>query len=180
MDVCPEMPKFVFTALVNMGLCIRKDKIFAQIFGTSSAHSLPTLSYIFFIIRDSMTIAASFNLPKIVSSYLSSSSTTSDKVSFLPMKSSISLPLSQFFCPLAAQLISTPLHLASLDLYNRPSASVQDRSKLIARLYPASAGARMLRMAPAFGFGGIGNSFLRHRIAKFVKLEEDHSSPVNL
>ena len=53
------------------------------------------------------------------------------------------------------------MHLLGLDYYNRPQQTIQDRYDLIASNYRKTVIARMCRILPAFGFGGIGNKVFR-------------------
>jgi len=62
---------------------------------------------------------------------------------------------------MAVQLVSTPLHLLGLDLYNRPKQSTMSRLAFIGREYTKSTLARLCRIGPAFGIGGVSNKFLR-------------------
>ena len=59
------------------------------------------------------------------------------------------------------QLFSTPLHLFGLDLYNRPNISLTERFSFIRTQYFKTAVARMSRILPAFGIGGIINRYTR-------------------
>jgi hypothetical protein len=59
------------------------------------------------------------------------------------------------------QFFSTPLHLYGLDLYNRPTAQTAERLGFIKGEYGKTVLARIARIGPAFGFGGIGNTYLR-------------------
>ncbi len=69
----------------------------------------------------------------------------------------------QLTTPCAVQLVSTPLHLFGLDLYNRSAADISgaDRMRFIRREYTKTALARIARIFPAYGIGGVTNSFLR-------------------
>jgi hypothetical protein len=67
----------------------------------------------------------------------------------------------QFITPAAVQLVSTPLHLLGLDLYNRPDASGAERSAKVVRDWAKSAVARICRIVPAFGVGGVVNMKVR-------------------
>lgn len=64
--------------------------------------------------------------------------------------------------PAAIQLFSTPLHLLGLDLYNRPRGA--ERAKKVARDWLKSSAARMGRIVPAFGVGGVVNSRVRREL----------------
>lgn len=148
-----SMYKFLATTIANMTIAIYKDKSFARMFGNAASHSLPKMSYIMFAVRDSMTVAASFNAPVYISSLLQNSSWS--------MAEKTSNTISQLFCPAAVQFLSTPFHLCALDLYNRPGVTLGMRSQLIKKEYLKSTLARVGRVGPAFGIGGVGNSYVR-------------------
>jgi len=59
------------------------------------------------------------------------------------------------------QFLTTPMHLLGLDMYNRPTSSWQNRYELIASNYRKTVLARIARILPAFGFGGLGNKRIR-------------------
>ncbi|KAL1914575.1 uncharacterized protein VTP21DRAFT_8200 [Calcarisporiella thermophila] len=147
----PQWPKFVGTTAVNMTLCIAKDRAFTRMFGIVAPRPLPIPSYALFAVRDSLTVAASFNAPSITSKELQTygySRETADVIA-------------QLFCPAIIQFASTPLHLLGLDLYNRPDATSGKRLTLIGREYLKSVFARIGRIGPAFGIGGVGNLYFR-------------------
>jgi hypothetical protein len=60
------------------------------------------------------------------------------------------------------QFISTPMHLLGLDLYNRPTMNTfTHRISFIGKEYTKTAMARIGRIFPAYGIGGIVNQRLR-------------------
>lgn len=148
-----SMYKFLATTVTNMSMCIYKDRAFARMFGVAAGHSLPKLSYLLFALRDSLTIAASFNAPVYISSILQNSSWT--------MSEKTSNTTAQLLCPAVIQVVSTPIHLYALDLYNRPGVKFSMRSQLIKKEYFISTLARIGRVGPAFGIGGVGNFYVR-------------------
>ena len=99
-----------------------------------------------------MTILASFTLPPVVARSV-----------LQPLGFSVSTAdtLAQLLTPVSMQILSTPLHLLGLDLYNRPSATSAERANFIAREYVKTTAARMSRILPAFGFGGVVNKAAR-------------------
>lgn len=103
-----------------------------------------------------MTIFASFNLPPLIAP-------------LLPLSHSVEAQISrasaaQFLAPAAIQLVSTPLHLWGLDLYNRPSVIWKERVGRVSRDWLGSSLARMARVVPAFGVGGVVNGGVRRRM----------------
>lgn len=76
----------------------------------------------------------------------------------------------QFLVPAAAQLLSTPLHLLGLDMYNRNGGTPpRDRLRKVRVDWLKTSLARMCRIVPAFGVGGVVNNGLRVKMMK--KLE---------
>ncbi|KAL8656436.1 MAG: hypothetical protein Q9210_000229, partial [Variospora velana] len=145
----PSLSKFFATSTVNMSLGLYKDSQFAQMFGTSLVkRSIPTASYALFALRDSMTVFASFNVPPVLAPMLS------EEVEKVMGRAS----LAQIVAPAAVQILSTPLHLWGLDLYNRPGASFGERLRQVGKNWVGSTAARMGRIVPAFGFGGVVNA----------------------
>ncbi|KAJ9492825.1 hypothetical protein VN97_g464 [Penicillium thymicola] len=196
------LPKFFATTIVNMTICVYKDARFAKMFGASPpsesparnnpinttpvarkytsslrpqlppsmptvpALQIPKVSYALFCFRDSITIWASFNIPALIApsvpDFLASGPT---------MKSSIA----QFACPAAMQFASTPMHLLGLDLYNRqPAGGLHwtERATRIRRDYVPSCFARMGKIVPAYGIGGVVNVRMRDSLMKRVERGE--------
>jgi len=148
-------PVFIATTAVNMTSCIWKDKEFTRMFGVVAAKSVPKLTYLLFAMRDSLTILASFTVVPFVARIMEERNAHPSQLT--PKTTS------QLTCPMAMQLISTPLHLVGLDLYNRPTETFASRSSFVGREYFKSAAARMARILPAFGLGGVGNTLFREK-----------------
>ncbi|KAF7182082.1 hypothetical protein CNMCM7691_001470 [Aspergillus felis] len=185
--VFPGTAKFLTTTAVNMGICVYKDARFARIFGaggstpststtsssssntgvasgggqatchpsSSSALKVPKVSYGLFCLRDSITIFASFNVPALIAPSIP------DGIAATP---GTKAALAQFACPALMQFVSTPMHLLGLDLYNRQPAGGlgwRERVGRIRRDYVASCFARMGKIVPAYGVGGVVNVRMR-------------------
>lgn len=123
------------------------------------ARTVSKASYALFAVRDSLTIFASFNLPPLIAPLLPISEAVEMSVS----RASVA----QFLAPAGVQLFSTPLHLWGLDLYNRPMGNGtpwRTRVAKVGRDWLGSSLARMCRIVPAFGVGGVVNSGLRGRM----------------
>ncbi|KAJ3414154.1 hypothetical protein HDV05_007016 [Chytridiales sp. JEL 0842] len=172
----PFYYKFVGTSLANVSLSAVKDVYFTRAFAKETAapaaptttttkgapaaaaasavikKKVPFRSYSLYTIRDSLTIFASFNLPGLLASHLNEN---------------YSVPLTQartfaqLFTPCAVQLTSSPLHLLGMDFYNRPQATVGERVSFIKREYVKTTAARIGRIFPAYGIGGVANTFFR-------------------
>ena len=157
--------KFLATTSVNLSLCLYKDSQFAKMFGPppgiGAAKAIPMASYALFTLRDSLTIFASFNLPPVIAPLLPISQEVEKQMS----RASIA----QFIAPAGIQLLSTPLHLWGLDLYNRPMGNGvgwKARVRRVRRDWLGSSAARMGRIVPAFGVGGVLNAAVRKRMLR--------------
>lgn len=166
--------KFAASSAANVGLCIYKDQVFVRMFGPPGAVPRPVApaSYALFALRDCMTIFASFNVPPLLAPKIE------EKLRGEWKRRLSGATCAQFIAPAAVQLVSTPLHLLGLDLYNRPNhgagaSSTQvgwrDRWDLIRRTWAPSAMARICRIVPAFGVGGVVNTKVRRNLME--KLE---------
>lgn len=149
--------KFIATSAANLSLCLYKDSQFTKIFGAAtgaSGRKIPGVTYALFTVRDCMTIFASFNLPPLIAPHLPLSEGMEKNIS--------RLSAAQFIAPAAVQLVSTPLHLLGLDLYNRNSGvKPSDRFAKVWKDWGKSCLARMGRIVPAFGIGGVVNTSVR-------------------
>jgi hypothetical protein len=166
--------KFAASSAANVGLCIYKDQVFVRMFGPPGVvpRAVPLASYALFTLRDCMTIFASFNVPPLLGPVL-------DKHMSADMRARIGgLTLAQFCAPAAVQLVSTPLHLLGLDMYNRPAKGIagaaggtavappswRDRWLAVRKNWAISAAARICRIVPAFGVGGVVNIKVRRNL----------------
>ncbi|TID20516.1 hypothetical protein E2P81_ATG05153 [Venturia nashicola] len=156
--------KFAATSLTNLSLCLWKDTHFTRLFSPVAPRPLPYPTYVLFTLRDSLTIFASFNVPPILAPKL--------PMKLLPtfMKNVRSESIAQFLAPAAVQILSTPLHLLGLDFYNRKgTTSVIARWQVVRRAWFISCIARLGRIIPAFGVGGVVNNGVRRSLMR--KLE---------
>jgi hypothetical protein len=141
-----------------MSLGLIKDRNFARLFGTGSPRPVPLPSFILFSARDAMTICFSFIIPSRISPYMPQNPLLRPEV------------CAQFLAPATCQLFSTPLHLLGLDLYNRGGKQgFQQRWKAIKTNYWQSSAARMCRIVPAFGFGGVANIEVRKSLMEIIE-----------
>jgi hypothetical protein len=148
--------KFVATSSANLALCLYKDNRFTQLFGsTGPSRPVPLPTFALFTVRDCLTIFASFNLPPLIAPSI-------DKTMGEEMKKYVgAASVAQFIAPAAVQVFSTPLHLLGLDLYNREGVKWQERARRVARDWVKGSLARMGRIIPAFGVGGVVNTKVR-------------------
>ncbi|KAK3339159.1 hypothetical protein B0H65DRAFT_433039 [Neurospora tetraspora] len=159
--------KFFASSAANIGLCIYKDQVFVRLFGPPGAVPRPVglPSYLLFAARDCMTIFASFNVPPLLGPVLT------ERLSKDTQKYVTGQTMAQFAAPAVVQLFSTPVHLLGLDMYNRPSAgggggqgsspSWGERFALVRKNWAVSVAARICRIVPAFGVGGVVNMKVR-------------------
>lgn len=150
----PGIPKFVASSATNTSLSILKDRAFTKMFGVGGPKPLPTITYGLFATRDSLTILASFTWPKMIGNALHEHSSLGEQTSY---------NIAQITSPCMVQLLSTPLHLYALDCYNRRETKITawDRILRVKQEYVKTTLARIARILPAFGIGGIVNKYLR-------------------
>lgn len=144
---------------VNLGLSLYKDAQFAKNFGPPSALAVPLISYIPFVIRDGITLSASFHLPAEIAPLLPEAWGR-----FLNRAT-----IAQLTAPALSQWVATPLHLLALDLHaRRGHLPAADRLKAVTRLWASASTARMCRVIPAYGFGAVVNNKMRaHLMRRF-------------
>jgi hypothetical protein len=151
--------KFAASSTANISLCVYKDQAFVRMFGPTGGppRPVPLPSYALFAIRDCMTIFASFNVPPLLGPVLSR------QMGEEWNKKLSGATAAQFLAPAGIQIFSTPLHLLGLDLYNRNGKEVtwSDRLQIVKKNWAVSSAARMCRIIPAFGVGGVVNAKVR-------------------
>ncbi|OIW32554.1 hypothetical protein CONLIGDRAFT_571932 [Coniochaeta ligniaria NRRL 30616] len=159
--------KFFASSAANIGLCIYKDNVFVRLFGPPGAlpRSVPLTSLALFAARDCMTIFASFNVPPLLGPALTRR--LGDEV----QRYASGQTMAQFAAPAAVQLLSTPVHLLGLDLYNRPAGTGaskgptwSERWDIVRKNWSISVMARICRIVPAFGVGGVVNVKVRRNL----------------
>lgn len=158
----PVIPKFIGSSATNTTLSILKDKAYTKMFGIGEPKPLPAISYCLFATRDCLTILASFTWPKMIGKKI-------DEHSSLGKETSQNI--AQITAPCMVQFISTPLHLYALDSYNRPDRKLtfSNRMLQVRQEYLKSSLARIARIFPAFGIGGIVNRHLRKSGKEFLR-----------
>uniref|UniRef100_A0A7S4NBQ5 Mitochondrial fission process protein 1 n=1 Tax=Odontella aurita TaxID=265563 RepID=A0A7S4NBQ5_9STRA len=172
---------FAGTSVVNSSLSLLKDQAYAKMFGAAAAAPrVPLITYGLWASRDFMVIGSSFVLPEKMSRVMS------DRTG---MDKSDALKVAQLACPVATQFIAGPVQLLGLDCYNRPlthlshSEAAMERALCIWRGAASVIAARVARIVPGYGIGGIGNTHLRdawrdmldkREMKKIVEEEKDH------
>jgi len=69
--------------------------------------------------------------------------------------------ISSIVVPSTIQIISTPLHILAIDVYEKPYSNVVERFKNINLFYKSVLFGRIFRAIPAFGIGSFINDMLR-------------------
>ena len=146
-----DVGKFLGVSAVNMSLCIYKDRCFARHFGTIRASAVPMRSLSLWAARDLLTILCAFNVPAMGAKVLS------ERYPNVFDSEQKAFTATQLLSPCLVQIVTTPLHLAGLDIYNQPQSTLRRRFAFIRREYVKSLLGRVCRIFPAFGLGGIGN-----------------------
>lgn len=156
----PTYWKLALTSAVNMGAGITKDSLFAKWFGqqapkaaAAAPRAIPPATWAMFVCRDVMTIGAGFVLPDKVSKAVVARGWLTNKTA--------ADTIAQLVVPMSAQTLLTPMHLAALDLYNRPQCSLGERAAYISSLMKESLAVRMARVGVVYGIAGIGNKLIR-------------------
>lgn len=146
-----KIPTLICTSIVNISAIGYKDKEYSKIFN-NKYNVFPKKSFGLFAIRDMLTISSSFIYKKDLIHIL-------DK--YMPHNSA------DFFAsltlPIFAQIISTPIHILAIDLYQRPNVQINERLVNIKNNYSNVCAGRVIRVIPAFCLGGFINDMLRSR-----------------
>jgi hypothetical protein len=148
---------FLGTTMVNSGASMLKDRAYARMFSSAAtstaSKSFPKTTYAMWMMRDLSVIGSSFILPDIVSKHL---------VQEYNMESSKAQSICQLALPVAAQFIAGPFHFLGLDFFNRQHAvSTFDRARALHNALGPVVAARIARIAPGYGIGGVWNTKLR-------------------
>jgi len=152
-DTDTKLPVFGTSFCVNTTLCIMKDRAFAQLYGTKAAQKVPLGSYGAWFGRDIVSMACIFTLPPIVGKQIAEY-TGSEKNGYY---------VAQFGLPLILQTVTTPIHLLGYDIYNNPGNTAAQRIAFMGKDYFSNVGVRIIRMAPPWSIGTIGNTTLRNK-----------------
>ncbi|PSS02200.1 hypothetical protein BD289DRAFT_422862 [Coniella lustricola] len=163
--------KFASSSAANIVMGIYKDQVYARMFGPAGAagaavaRSVPVASYALFTARDCMTIFASFNVPVLLGPAVGHALGDDFSRRWVSGQTFV-----QFAAPAFVQIFSTPVHLLGLDLYNRPRCertgmpSWQERWIQVRKNWSISVLARLCRIIPAYGIGGVVNVKVRRSL----------------
>jgi len=173
-----KVGSFLATTFVNSSLSLVKDRAYATMFvkpssiGNVASKSFPLLTYGIWGLRDLTVIGSGFVLPEIMGKAIQENNPNMDRKE--------ALSISQMICPVAAQLVATPLQLLGLDLYNRPMSNlnmynvIKERSNLIYNNFLPSLTIRLGRIIPGLGIGGVGNLYLRDSWREMISNQQEH------
>lgn len=184
-DSQSKLTVFFGTASVNSACSLMKDQAYARMFGTTGAATkMPMITYGLWASRDAMVVGSSFILPDMLTKKL---------VEEHGMDTLEAKRFSQMSLPVATQFLAGPVQLLGLDFYNRPLANLTfgeafvDRTKFLMRGFVSVVSARIARIAPGYGIGGVLNSEYRdawrdHLIQKEIEALDGKSeeSALNL
>jgi len=171
------MPKFFVSSTANLGLSLWKDRAFTVWYSAIPPRRVPVATYGLYAFRDALTMAASFSLPPILGEIAEKhlNRANNDSKSFHITRAHADFG-AQLFLPCAMQFVTTPIHLAAIDLYTRPSGSVgkgidawKSRFGIITKDYMKNVTTRMFRILPAFGLGGNMNRGLKNSLKESAK-----------
>ena len=162
---------FLGTTAANSTAALAKDRAYARMFGSTSASTstgfLPHTALALWLARDLTAIGSSFVLPPYVAQYLhdysQQSQSTTTRTTTTP--SETTLAVAQFVTPMAAQLVAGPLHFLGLDACNRPMPTISWANRWQALVQTGLSSfllARMARILPSYGIGGVWNQQGRH------------------
>lgn len=156
---------FTLTTTVNSTTSMMKDRFYARNFGVITA-KMPSITYCLWGLRDCMVIGSSFILPEYMCNSLQ------EQTDFMDRKTA--LQFSQIACPILAQVVATPAQMLGLDFYNRPLADLSYKAAAVERTkfqyinFTSILGARIARILPSYGIGGVGNTYFRDMWRDYV------------
>ena len=142
--------KLFGTTAVNTTACIAKDVAFARRFGAVQGGPMPLTTIACFGVRDLITIGSAFTVPPMLASALHSTG----------VERRTAEDAAQVVSPISLQVLCAPIHLLGLNFYNAPLATAAERASAVLRMAPQTTVAYAVRMAPAFGIGGVMNTTL--------------------
>lgn len=138
----------------NISLLAWRDSVFAREFSGGAASAVPKKTPMrtigLFATRDFFTMAATFYAAPKAAKFLIKEHDMNVEVANLSMALAI---------PVATQILTAPLHIHAMDVYNRPDAV--DRMAQIKKEFAKISFARGLRILPAFGIGSYSNNKFR-------------------
>lgn len=144
-----KLPTLLSTSLVNIISISYKDMIYSRILN-SQIKTFPMKCNLLFAFRDILTINSCFIWKKDIMNYLDPY--------MMHNKSEI---ITSILVPSCIQVISTPIHILAIDMYEKPKSTIVDRLTNIKSCYIFILTGRIMRTIPAFGIGGFMNNMIR-------------------
>ena len=126
---------------------------------------MPLITYGFWGARDCIMVGSSFVLPDIIGGALHQK---------CGINSTDSVRIAQIACPVSSQFLAGPAHFLALDFYNRPMNDVPlrtmiyERGILLSKNFTSLVSARIARIAPVYGIGGVGNTYFRNEWREYL------------
>jgi len=139
-------------ATANIALLAWRDAIFAREFSSGPPKKTPLRTFSMFALRDLGTMWATFYAAPEMATYLIREHELNKEVAEISMALVI---------PVIMQYITAPLHIHAMDVYNRNSATGQERIAKIVEEFNAVSFFRAFRILPAFGIGSYSNNKFR-------------------
>lgn len=146
----PATPVLLCSTAANMGMCLLKDKAFAEMFGSAddktnkTAGLSPQVLALWFW-RDIITQFFVFTMPALLAGHAPD----------------LAVRLS---APVVAQYFTSPLHLLGMKLFSAPiGTSIASQWAGVWKILASTIVARQMRIFPAFSVGGVVNKALRHQ-----------------
>ncbi len=149
MNIDYRIPTLFATSTANILTIMYKDIQYSKLLKKKDLR-FPMTSNMLFAVRDMSTIMTCFIWKKDVINYL-------DKY-MMHNKSEI---IASILMPCAVQILSAPIHILAIDMYENPTRQLYERLKNIPLVYKPVLLGRMMRAFPAFGLGGFINDMLR-------------------
>lgn len=145
-----KLPVLINTSIVNLLAINTKDVIYSKIMSNATTIKYPVPSRVLFSLRDVLTMAANFVVKKDTVQYFNNYMSYG--------KSEI---IASFLVPTTVQIVSTPIHILAIDMYQHPLRSFKERLANIRSNYKSVLTGRIVRTIPAFCIGGFINDMLR-------------------
>ena len=162
------------SGVVNTSMTIWKDSVILRSLPAAAGAAkgpavVPFLSRLGFCVRDVATTVSAFTLVPITTGFLNEKY---GNQSALQATTGLYLgndKLSSLTVPAALQTITTVIHISAIR-YQRtyPNPSVADITLALRNDYVGAVAARVCRIIPAFGIGGIGNTYLLDKSQKWA------------
>ena len=153
------LPKFIIVSSFNLTISLFKDAAFAKFFGVKLPTNVPLRSYLCWVMRDVIAMTNAFIIPERIVKLIQNNYGKNNKEINFNVESRV-----QMCVPLLNIIMTTPVNLLGLDIYNNHSSKVKDRIIRVGKNYPKVIPLTFCRMSSAYGIGGMNNINLRRYI----------------